>query len=486
VGIITTAFTGLVIWFLVARLASETAMALRVVITAMTLAALILVIGGAMFGLLILWERLKQNGERTKQARLVTKEHEIKVLAQSRIVHKAGAGDQVYLHDLLANLTTPLHLQAGQVNGTRPEPWDIDLRHWEINQLAHSTGRPALPAPMTPAQLAAPELPPLPVTVHLREYVYQPTLGAIFLGVGRLPGEVQPRPIIAPLERLVHIATAGSSGFGKSTFMQALAYQALNAPDSRPLLMDAQGVTFSAFEGHPALLTRLASDEADILNALALLLEECERRKGLFSQIPGCAKLKDYNSQVDNPLPAIPAFFDELGLLGENKDVAHKVKLLVMGGRKFGVFMILGSQTWLASQFSTALRSNLSTSVQFSARDKAQSRVLLSAPDAANITIPGRAYAILPGQAGLIELQAPLVDEEELKAPAQVIALPNPTEARARAMHQAGASLSEIAREVLKLNREPGGRDRRIIKRLLGLDPETDPENGQDPAGEAV
>jgi DNA segregation ATPase FtsK/SpoIIIE-like protein len=382
------------------------------------------------------------------------------------------AGSQAIISELLDAGThfrhVPGHLLAATFNGEY-KPSAADLSQWAYYHGSHSPHRQPdqIQAGGNP-QLAAPELPALPVEVHLKEYVYQPSLGAIFLGIGRLPGEFNPRPIVAPLERLVHIATAGSSGFGKSTFMQALAYQALNAPESRPLLMDAQGVTFSAFEGHPALLTRLASEEADIINALDLLLDECERRKGLYSQIPGCAKLRDYNSRADEPLPAIPAFFDEFGLLSDNKDVVAKVKLLSQGGRKWGIYLVLGSQTWLASQFTTALRSNLSTSIQFSARDKNQSRVLLSAPDAAKITLPGRAYAILPGQAGLVELQAPMVEEEELKVPGQVMALPDPASARALALKEAGASLSAIAKEIFRLDREPNGRDIKRVKMLLG------------------
>jgi DNA segregation ATPase FtsK/SpoIIIE-like protein len=487
VGILTVTIAGVLAWFLVMRLAEEVTMALQVVIFAGAVAGVLLAVGMVVFFGVIGWEKWQQTGEQTKQARLVTKEYEVRVLAQTRIIKDAPAGHQVYLHDLLANLTTPLHLQAGPVNGARAEPWDIDLRHWGINQAMHATARPALMGQGEPAQLAAPDLPPLPQQVNLREHVFQPSLNAIFLGVGRMPGEVNPRPIVAPMERLVHIATAGSSGFGKSTFMQALAWQVLNAPDSRPVLMDAQGVTFSAFEGHPAMLARIASDEKDIMHLLDLLLQEMERRKGLFSQHPGVAKLSDYNARAAEPLPAIPTFFDEFGLVADNKAIAGKVRYIAQGGRKFGVYLVAGAQTWLASDISSALRSNLSTSVQFAARDKHQSRVLLSSPEAANITTPGRAFAVMPGQAGLIELQAPMIDEADLRPEAgAVVALPDPMKARAQAMHQAGASLSEIAREVLRLDREPGGRDRKIIKRLLGLDPDTDPENGQAETGEAV
>lgn len=381
-------------------------------------------------------------------------------------------GSQAIISELLdtgAHLRhVPGHLLAAAFNGEY-NPTDADRMTWAYFHEKNGVAKPPKVIKQEPAQLAAPDLPPLPAAVNLREHVFQPSLNAIFLGVGRLPGEAQPRPIVAPLERLVHIATGGSSGFGKSTFMQALAWQALNAPGSRPALMDAQGVTFPLFEGHPALLARIVSDEHDIMHLLDLLLDECDRRQGLYSRFPGVVKLSDYNARATEPLPAIPVFLDELGLLSNNKEIEAKIIKLSQGGRKWGIYLILGSQTWLASQFSTALRSNLSTTVQFSARDKNQSRVLLSSPEAAAITQPGRAFAVMPGQAGLVELQAPMIDEADLRPQAgAVVALPDPMTARAQAMHQAGASLSEIAREVLRLTREPNGRELKRVKMLLG------------------
>lgn len=453
-SIFAAGITGFLLWFTYTRLSNELTIVLKAAIYFAGFMFVFFCLAALAFGVGMLWQKYNEAWINNRR--------------QSFVITIAEASQQVYLSDLSLNLTTPLHLQAGQVNGHRSEPWTIDIDNYRLNQLAHATAKPAaaLPAPETSQQIETGGT--LPDVVNLKEYVFQPSLSSVFLGVGRMPGEVQPRPIIAPLERLVHIATAGSSGFGKSTFMQALAYQALNSPDSRPVLLDAQGVTFSAFEGHPALLARVASDEIDISHTLDYLLDEMERRKALFGQCPGVAKLRDYNSRVDEPLYAIPVFFDELGLLADNRDVAHKVRLLVQGGRKFGLFLILGSQTWLASQFSTALRSNLSTSVQFAARDKAQSRVLLSAPDAAKITLPGRAYAILPGQAGLVELQAPIIEENELRPAGEVITLPDPATARARAMREAGLSHSAIARELFKLNREPNGREIKRVKSLLG------------------
>jgi hypothetical protein len=173
VGILAATVAGVIAWFLVVKLAEEMTLALRVVITAGAVAGVLLFVGGLLFFAVIGWEKWLQAGEQTKQARLATKEHEIKILAQTRIIQTAGAGDQVYLHDLLANLTTPLHLQAGPINGSYVEPSDLELEHWRINQLAHARTPRAIAAPEQPAQLAAGDaLPPLlPVVLQAQRLI---------------------------------------------------------------------------------------------------------------------------------------------------------------------------------------------------------------------------------------------------------------------------------------------------------------------------
>lgn len=395
------------------------------------------------------------------------------------LVTVAAPGSQVYFSDITESGLTvthkPGHLSAGWINGQVIE-WTMDeVSRWGFFQVQQSINRP--PRVINAPELPAPELAPLPGVVNLREYVSLPSLSSVFLGVGRLPNEVNPRPIIAPFDRLVHVACGGSSGFGKSTFMQSVAWQCLNSPGSRPVLCDAQGVTFSPFEGHPALLTQLASEPKDIEACLGFLLGEMEKRKQLYLKHQGVAKLSEYNKRAKEALPVIPVFLDEFGLLADNRRVTSSIRALAQGGRKFGLYLVLGSQTWLASQFPTSLRSNLSTSVQFAARDKQQSRILLESSDAAEITIPGRAYAKLPGVGKLIELQAPIVDEAELR-PVEVIALPDPATARALAMQAEGKSLSAIAKELIcGGKRDPNGRDLRRAKMLLGILDEHDNES---------
>lgn len=158
-----TLATGLTVAFLLFftfyRLANELTFGLKLVIYAASGAGVVLAVVGCLLGGFILWEKYLQSGEATQQAkaetqlkRMASDEYRVRILAASKIIHTAHAGDQVYMVDLLQNLTQPLHLQPGPINGRHIEPTDAEKERWQIHQLAHAkraTGgdTPALSGP---------------------------------------------------------------------------------------------------------------------------------------------------------------------------------------------------------------------------------------------------------------------------------------------------------------------------------------------------
>lgn len=325
------------------------------------------------------------------------------------IITVAAPGTQVYASETgKLNLShKPLYLAPGKVNGKAIEYTQEEMRRWAFFQLTQNIShKPDVTKldEVTTIQQA------LPDHVDLAHYLMGTcSLHNIFLGMGRFP-DGQVKPVSAPLERLVHIAEAGSSGFGKSTHMQTLAYQCLNAREApKVVMLDPQAVTFTPFAGDERLKYPIASKEDNILAILAELVSEMEHRQQLFSQWRGVATLSQYNQMVSEVerLPQIPIFFDEFGLVADNKDIAKQVKKISQGGRKSGISLICGTQTWLASEITSSLRANLATSIQFYSRDKSTSRILLGDSAAAELLRPGQAYCRLPGQPGLVELQAP-------------------------------------------------------------------------------
>lgn len=430
----------------------------------------------ALFGALcwLVWVAYSRGIIWHSEARIRKAQADGEELRANLVITTAAPGMQVYASETgRLNLThKPLYLSPGNVNGKEAVISQEQERRWAFfnltQNISHKPDVTKLGEVTTIQQV-------LPDHVDLAHYLMgQASLRSVFLGIGKYPDGMV-KPVSAPLERLVHIAEAGSSGFGKSTHLQTIGYQCLNAREAPQVVMlDPQAVTFTPFAGNERLKYPIASREADILAILVALVGEMECRQQLFAQWRGVATLGQYNQVVGEAerLPQVPIFFDEFGLVSGNKEIARQVKLLAQGGRKSGISLICGAQTWGSDDIATSLRANLSTSVQFYARDKSTSRILLGDSAAANITRPGQAFCRLPGQPGLVELQAPdpsnLIDVTPLlidgNGPPMPEVKPDETERQILDLAASGASLNEIARQVYN---GIGGKQNQLIKEVL-------------------
>jgi hypothetical protein len=252
-------------------------------------------------------------------------------------------GHQVYQHELSpSSYTTPLHLQPGRVNGEpvtfRWEQW----RAWQMHQLAYNTGRveestpPLLEGPGDPAPMAWPTRVPLLDLLPNG----QGNLDQIVLGVTVEAGRLQ--PVAASLEKMVHVAVGGASGWGKSEFLRAIAFQIATAPQAAEMaLIDLEAATFSPFARSERLRYPIADAEPEMLAILADLGEEIERRKALFKPFPTVDKLSAYNQLADEPLPVIVLLIDEATvLLSENRELEKALRTHVLRARKYGIYAI--------------------------------------------------------------------------------------------------------------------------------------------------
>ncbi len=218
------------------------------------------------------------------------------------------------------------------------------------------------------------------------------------------------------MSKLVHVAVGGSSGWGKSNFLRALAYQLVLAQERPDLVMiDLEGATLAPFSRSDRLLYPLADTEDDALAVLQAVNEELDRRKALFGRYPGTDSLAAYNARAEEPLAPVITVTDEATALLGDKRVEKALKTLALRGRKYGLWLVLAGQDWKASSLDTAIRNQLATRVQFKALSSSQSRVLLGQPGAEKLEdVPGRALAVLPGR-GLVKIQAPHISPAEIE-----------------------------------------------------------------------
>lgn len=321
--------------------------------------------------------------------------------------------------------------------------------------LPHAEQMPALEGPSVN----------LPALVDFRDvFKGQASINSLVLGLTNDDGG-HVLPVQESLSNLVHVAIAGSSGTGKSHFLQCLAYQLATSRERVGMVLcDAEEVTLLPFAESDRLLYPLVSSPEKIAWVLQQVSEvELNRRRDLFTQYKGVSSLAQYNARSAQHLDPIAVLIDEATALAEDASVALALQTLALRGRKYGLFVVAAAQDWKHSTFDTKTSNQFSSRFQFGARNKTQARILLGETGAEEFREPGRCMAQLKGRPTLT-IQAPRMDEQWIISnlptgkPAQVIDLePLPmlpqeddTIQRVLELKENGLSDTAIARQVFK------------------------------------
>ena len=195
-----------------------------------------------------------------------------------------------------------------------------------------------------------------------------------------------------------HMLVAGTSGSGKSEFLQTfvLALAACHPPNRLALMLfDFKGeAAFGPLEELPHVLDVL-SDLSPALTSRALtsLRAEAARRESLFGEL----RVKDLESLEElHPELAPPAMvivFDEFNLLKDSlPDFLNGIADLLRRGRSLGMHVILSTQS-PEGVVDQAMRANIKLKVALATVNAAQSMSILERPDASATGSPkGRAW----------------------------------------------------------------------------------------------
>lgn len=254
------------------------------------------------------------------------------------------------------------------------------------------------------------------------------TIRRLYLGAGD-----GGRPVVGDLKNLSHIGVAGTSRWGKSTFVQALLYQLIIAPEAVEFyLSDVGGQAFEGF-GIPYADTvggseKLVSYVHDIFKERWELFKAAA---GAYGQ--GIRTLDVYNQVTGSQLPYVMLGIDEVtALLDDSKTMESQLGSLILQAGKYGVFLLLSGQNWKADNVGKKMRDQLSSRFQLKAMDRHQAGILIPNSGAEDFTIKGRCSVWLPGAAQPEIIQTPLIDESTIStarkhyiAPAAIAAGPS-------------------------------------------------------------
>ncbi|MFC1789629.1 DNA translocase FtsK [Patescibacteria group bacterium] len=188
----------------------------------------------------------------------------------------------------------------------------------------------------------------------------------------------------ADLARMPHLLVAGSTGAGKTIFLNNLILSLIYRNSSEILnfiLIDPKRVEFPIYNELPHLLAPVICDSHRAVNALRWLIGEMERR----FEVLAAAKARDvksYNSRVSDKsetLPYIVLVVDELAdlMAARGRDMEAGIVRLAQMSRAVGIHLIVATQRPSVEVITGLIKANITTRVSFQVASQVDSRTVL-------------------------------------------------------------------------------------------------------------
>ena len=274
-------------------------------------------------------------------------------------------------------------------------------------------------------------------TISLREIIeateFSNSPSKLTLAMGRdLHGRIR----VTDLSSMPHLLIAGSTGTGKSVFINSLMMSILYkaTPDEvKMVLVDPKRLELSLYGGIPHLLAPVVTDPKVASNVLRNATREMENRLKLLAQ-RGVRNIDQYNrtfqkqqslSLFDNveesehkPLPYLIIVIDELAdlMMVDTNNVEESITRLAQMARAVGIHLILATQRPSVDVITGLIKANFPARISFRVASKVDSRTILDANGSESLLGRGDMLYLPAGSARLHRIHGPLVQEDEISA----------------------------------------------------------------------
>jgi S-DNA-T family DNA segregation ATPase FtsK/SpoIIIE len=205
--------------------------------------------------------------------------------------------------------------------------------------------------------------------------------------------------VYADLIDLPHLLVAGTTGSGKSVFLNTVILTTIackKPEDVRLLLIDPKQVEFSEYEDVPHLLEPIACSTEESINLLYKTVSLMEERFDLFREVkPTPKKLSEYNETTGDNLPYILFIVDEYadlittGNLRKRKEIETNMARIAQKARAVGIHMIAATQKPMREVVTPLLKANLPARIAFRVVCGTDSRIILDCKGAEKLTGKG-------------------------------------------------------------------------------------------------
>ncbi len=235
-------------------------------------------------------------------------------------------------------------------------------------------------------------------------------------------------PVAADLASMPHLLIAGSTGTGKSVFMNTLISSLLYrfSPEQLKLiLVDPKMVELSQYEGIPHLLLPVVVDSKKAVMALRWTVDEMERRYTAMHQF-GVRHIDAFNEKLCEyhkegkeldyaPLPYIVVVIDEYADLMAvvPKEVELSIARLAQKARASGIHLVLATQRPSTDVVTGTIKANFPTRLSFRVASSIDSKTILDRTGAERLLGHGDMLFHSAGFTTLKRMQGPFLSDAD-------------------------------------------------------------------------
>lgn len=231
--------------------------------------------------------------------------------------------------------------------------------------------------------------------------------------------------VIADIGKMQNLLIGGTTGSGKTTFLNSLIIGILykaHPSDVKMIMIDTKYVNLSIYNGIPHLLLPVVTDANKALAALHWALAESKERYRKFADF-GVKDLARYNriaaenSEYDiEKLPQILVIIDDLSdLMAINKKEAEESIARLAGmARATGIYLIIATQRPSVSVVTGLIKANITSRISFKVFSEIDSRAILDEKGAENLIGNGDMLFKPQGYPRPARIQGAYVSDEEI------------------------------------------------------------------------